>query len=198
MQGKLPVINTYQDRDDLWEYALAALPDENVQEEIGREKNVLREQLQLEHGLPPVPHIILAQFMAREAMEETLSRWIRNICRLEHDFQVELNNYSGLPPHTIYLRIQDPAPFSRFTNRLKILDSFIQSNDCPPVRILNKPYITIASGLPEVLYNEAIRLFAQRNFYVSFRLQKLVLVRKLWNGPGATVIESFSLSQSPQ
>ena len=195
--AKQPVAQAFRNGDDLWEYALVALPNEEVQQEIGKEKNFLREQFQLNHGLPPVPHIILAQFLAREAMEHTLSRWIHNICRLEESFPVLLNNYSGLPPHTIYLRVQDPLPFQQLANRLRILDGFIQSNDCPPVQIPNRPFITLASGLPEPVYNDAIRLFAQRSFHASFQLQKLVLIRKLWEGPGGTVIDSFSLTASP-
>src|SRR5579864_3273779 len=47
------------------------------------------------------PHITMAAFQAAEGMEDTLIRWIQRICHHYQRFELTLNNYSGIPPHTI-------------------------------------------------------------------------------------------------
>lgn len=179
--------------DHLLDYALLALPDDNVKGAIKNEKELL-------DGFNDItasrqgPHIRIAGFLAKEAMEETVVRWIRNICQMHESFTVTLNNYSGFPSHTIYLRVQDPAPFVQLATRLKIIDSFVQSNDCPPVQLTAKPYLSIAGGLPESVYSEAIRLYAQKTFHASFTLERLVLVKRSWEGERDELVERFHLA----
>lgn len=163
---------------DLWEYLLVAHPDAQVHESITSEKFFFT----YGHGYPLAahshPHITIANFLMKEAMEDTIIRWIQNICNLHSAFNTTLNNFSGFPPHTIYLRVQDPQPFKKLANALKIVDGFIQSNDCPPLQVVTKPHITIAKGLPEHLYNKAIKEYAQRSFHASFKVDRLVLLKR--------------------
>jgi hypothetical protein len=180
--------------DHLWEYTLLALPDDQLAGAIREEKELFDGLSTGISALNKGPHIRIAAFLAKEAMEETLVRWIRNICQIQESFSVTLNNYSGLPSHTIYLRIQDPAPFVQLASRLRIIDSFVQSNDCPPVQVIVKPFLSIAGGLPESIYTEAIRLYAQKSFHASFTLEKLVLVKRSWEGERDELVERFHLA----
>ncbi len=85
--------------------------------------NVVRQQVWLEQqdlvlkyglkGQSRAGHqITIAKFAVREGMEDTLMRWIQRICSNHRSFVVTLNNYSGHPPHTIYLRNRINGPFS--------------------------------------------------------------------------------------
>ena len=163
---------------NLWEYLLVAHPDAQVYEKVVSEKNFFTN----DHGYPLAaqshPHITIASFLMKEAMEETIIRWIQNICNLHPAFNATLNNFNGFPPHTIYIRVQDPQPFKKLANALKIIDGFIQSNDCPPLQVVTKPHITIAKGLPEHLYNKAIKEYAQRSFHASFKVDRLNLLKR--------------------
>jgi hypothetical protein len=178
----------------LCEYALLALPDEKLDGAIREEKELFDGFYDGMSSTRKVPHITIAGFLAKEAMEETLVRWIRNICQIQESFTVTLNNYSGVPSHTIFLRVQDPAPFIQLASRLRIIDSFVQSNDCPPVQLTAKPFLSIAGGLPESIYSEAITLFAQKTFHASFTLEKLVLVKRSWEGDRDELVERFHLA----
>jgi hypothetical protein len=180
--------------DHLWEYTLLALPDEKLDGAIREEKEFFDGLYDGLTTLRKGPHIRVAAFLAKEAMEETLVRWIRNICQIQETFTVTLNNYSGFPSHTIYLRVQDPTPFIQLASRLRIIDSFVQSNDCPPVQLTAKPFLSIAGGLSESIYTEAIRLFAQKTFHANFTLEKLVLVKRSWEGERDELVERFHLA----
>ncbi|HEU4634269.1 MAG TPA: 2'-5' RNA ligase family protein, partial [Flavisolibacter sp.] len=91
---------------------------------------------------------------------------------------VTLNNFSGFPPHTIYLRVQNPQPFNQLANALKILDGFFQSNDCPPLQLVTKPHLSIAGALSEYAYNQAIKEYSERSFHACFKVEKLFLLKR--------------------
>lgn len=124
------------------------------------------------------PHITVAAFQAAEGMEDTLIRWIQRICNGYRSFQLSLNNYSGIPPHTIYLRVQDPLPFRRLMLQLRAIDDFIRSSGCPPVNLIDRPYLSIAVGLTEQVYNRAMPDYSQKTFHESFSVEELVLLKR--------------------
>jgi 2'-5' RNA ligase len=111
-------------------------------------------------------------------MEDTLIRWIHRICRRNQRFEITLNNYSGFPPHTIYLRVQDPQPFRRLMQELRAIDEFIRSSGCPPVNLISRPYLSIAGGLTEQTYNKAMADYSQKTFHESFQVEELVLLKR--------------------
>lgn len=163
---------------DLWEYLLVVCPDAAVQEKIETEKNLFHTLHDHERAMKAKPQMVIASFLMKEPMEEIVIKWIQNICRLHAGFDVLLNNFSGFPPHTIYIRVQNLQPFKQLTNALKILDGFIQSNDCPPVHLTDRPYLAIADGLPEYIYDKAIKEYSQRSFHACFNVHKLLLLKR--------------------
>ena len=109
------------------------------------------------------PCITIAYFLAKESMEETLTRWIQRICSQEKSFVVTLNNYSGFPPDTIYLRIQNDQPFQKLAKELKVLNAYVNSCSCPPLNIISKPYLSIAGKIPEDVYFRALTQYAHKS-----------------------------------
>lgn len=166
----------FQTDCNLWEYILVAQPDEEVNEKIWSEREFFCNHYSLK--TTATPHITIASFLSKEPMEDILARWIQNICNLHTSFGVTLNNFSGLPPHCIYARVQDPDPFKKLATALKIIDGFIQSNDCPPLQLVTKPRLVIVEALPEHIYNEAIKEYAQRSFHASFKVERLLLFKR--------------------
>jgi 2'-5' RNA ligase superfamily len=124
------------------------------------------------------PHITVAAFQAGEVMEDTLIRWIERICNHHPSFDLTLNNYSGFPPHTIYLRVQDPQPFRQLLQQLGAIDEFIRSSGCPPANLVSRPYLSIAGGLTEQTYNKAMPDYSRRTFHDTFHVRELVLLKR--------------------
>jgi 2'-5' RNA ligase superfamily len=124
------------------------------------------------------PHITVAAFQAGEIMEDTLIRWLERICNHHPTFELTLNNYSGFPPHTIYLRIQEPQPFARLMQQLQAIDEFIRSSGCPPANLVSRPYLSIAGGLTEQVYNKAMPDYSRRTFHDTFPVRELVLLKR--------------------
>ena len=177
-------------KNRLCEYHLVVYPCPAVSNKINQVINILKPGYK-----SPPPYIQIAAFMVKEEMEATLSRWIQNICKLQSRFCLAFNNYSGLPPHSIYLRIQDDTPLQKIMNALKILDSFILSNDCPPLHLITKPHLVIASGLSQPDYDQAIKEYTLKSFHEEFTVDKFVLLKNEGQGPGH-VIDTFTLHPS--
>jgi 2'-5' RNA ligase len=160
------------------EYLLVIYPGADLRDKLLDEQ----QQFSNDYGLPPAvrnkPHITVAVFQAGEMVEETLIRWIQRICSRQQSFEIMLNNYSGFPPHTIYLRVQDPLPFRQLMEQLQAIDDFIRSSGCPPVNLINRPYLSIAGGLTEQVYNKAMPDYSRRSFHESFRVDELILLKR--------------------
>lgn len=162
----------------LWEYMLVANPDDSVKQKVKEEKQSFYEEYQTEIAIKTEPHILIANFLAKEMMEETLCRWTQRICDHQQSFTVALNNYSGFPSHAIYIRVQNPQPFKQLANGLKSLEPFIKDNCCPPLQLVSKPHMTLALQLSEEVYNKAIISYARKTFHELFTLNKLVLLKR--------------------
>jgi len=179
--------------NDLYEYLLVGHPDAGVYNKVMEEKNYFSSNYKEKIAANTQPHITVANFLASEAMEPTIIKWMQRICGAQQSFTVTLNNYSGFPPHTIYLRIQDPQPFQQLANQLKTVDDFIRASACPPARLITKPHLSIARKLPEPVYNKAMADYAQKTFHESFMLDELLLLRRQHQFDKCKTIQIFRL-----
>ena len=159
-----------------YEYLLAVPIAADVNESIDHERRSLfcsdisRSSMQLNH-------ISVAAFTARDEMESTVIRYLERIVSARSSFQVSLNNYSGIPPHTIFLRVQDVMPFRLLTKQLAAVSDYVQSCSCPPLQICH-PHVVMANNLGESNYLKSMLHFSQMSFYASFSVDEVVLLRR--------------------
>jgi 2'-5' RNA ligase len=163
---------------ELYEYLLVAHPDNAVNEKVMTEKQFFYDEYREKISVKTQPHIAIANFLAKESMEETLIRWIQRICIQQHCFTVTLNNYSRFPPHTIYLRVQNEQPFQKLAKDLKVLNEYVRSCSWPPVKIISKPHLSIARKLPEEVYFKALTQYAHKSFHESFLVKEVQLLKR--------------------
>lgn len=161
-----------------WEYMLLANPDDAVNRQVMEEKKYFGEKYETEIATKTLPHITIANFLAKEMMEDTICRWIQSVCSQQYSFTVALNNFSGFPTHAIFIRVQNQQPFKHLAKGLNVLDDLLKNNDCPPLQLVSKQHMSIARQLSPEIYNEAIKEYAQRSFHEVFTLDKLVLLKR--------------------
>lgn len=178
--------------NDVWEYLLVVQPSKEINDKIVEEKRRFSSTYNHQLSSGSLPHITLACFMAKEAMEETLIRWIQNLCKLQHSFTITLNNYRAFPPHSICWRVQNTEPFNRWANALKILDGFIEPNGCPPWKQPNKPHLTMATQLPAHIYEAAAKEYSARTFHGSFEVERIALFRE--GDTNYNLVNTFALA----
>ncbi|NNV57720.1 2'-5' RNA ligase family protein [Limnovirga soli] len=162
----------------MYEYLLVVHPADEVHNQITQEKQLFYDVYKEKLAIKTKPHITVANFFAKEAMEDTLLRYMQRILHTQKSFMVTLNNFSGIPPHTVYARVQDHEPFKELAAALKVITQYIQSNDCPPAQLISHPYLTIARRLQQQVYDKAIFEYSQKTFYANFPVKELVLLRR--------------------
>lgn len=160
------------------EYRLVIYPDVAAYNKLVAEKQRFFRRFGFEPALTSFPSIVVACFYAREGMEETLIRWIQRICSLCNSFSVSLNNYSGFPNHTIYLRITDPRPFRQLAGQLKTVDDFLSSSSGRSAWLSHHPYLALAEEMPDQVYEAAMPLYSSKIFRASFPVNELVLLAR--------------------
>lgn len=175
------------------EYLLVAHPDSTINNKIMEEKKFFYDEYKQKIAVKMKPHITVANYLAKEEMEETISRYVQRICNHQQSFSVCLNNYSGFPPHTIYLRVQNHQPFKQLAKQLKAVSDYVSSCSCPPVKLITNPHVTITRRLPETIYLKALMNFGQRSFYETFTVNELVLLKRANQFDTCKVINVFSL-----
>lgn len=163
---------------ELYEYILVVHPDAEVNEKVVAEKILFSEVYKEKIALKTKPHITVANFLAKEEMEDTIIRWVQRICNNQQSFTVTLNNYSGFPPHTIYLRVQNAKPFQQLAKQLKVVNNYVNSCSCPPMKLISNPHVSIAGMLTEEVYFKALIQYAHKSFHESFVVNELLLLRR--------------------
>jgi 2'-5' RNA ligase len=186
------------ERERRVEYLLVIYPTGDLHDKLLEEQ----QQFSSDYGLPAAvrnkPHITVAAFQAGEVVEDTLIRWIQRICNRHKSFEITLNNYSGFPPHTIFLRVLDPQPFRQLMQQLRAIDDFIRSSGCPPVNLINRPYLSIAGGLTEQVYNRAMPDYSRKTFHGSFGVDELVLLKREHSFDPCKTVNIFRLLPDTQ
>jgi len=169
-------------REEWPEYRLVIPADEPVSRQVKQ----LRMQWEKLYGEASVsdkpPSITVASFAASEQTEDMIMRWISRICGILPSFMVTLNNFSALPPQTIYIRVQDAKPFQQLAKYLHQLDEFSKAVDRPRWRIFDKPFIKLGS-LPENAEQQQWFTYTHQIFHAAFMARKMILMRKegrLW------------------
>lgn len=160
------------------EYLLVAHPDANAYEQVMAEKKFFSARFKAPIAMATKPHITIANFLAREQMEETIIRWMHRIISAQKSFRVTIDQYGAFRPHTIYLRVTDHQPFKQLAKDLKVVDQYIRGNGCPEMRLINFPHLTIARRLDQHIYQEAVGVYSERHFNASFDVQELLLLRR--------------------
>lgn len=205
------------------EYLLVIYPGGELEEKLLGEQQQFADDYAVK--VRNKPHITMAAFQAGEVMEDTLIRWIQRICSHHLSFDLTLNNYSGFPPHTrpaeaagasgrtsavsgerdnfsrervpgtIYVRIQDPQPFRELTRQLQTIDEFIRSSGCPPVKLMSRPFLSIAGGLTEQIFNKAMPDYSRKTFHDTFHVGELVLLKRTHSFDPCKTVNIFRLKQ---
>ncbi len=162
-----------------FEYLLVVHPNEETFNQIKTEKENFSSEYNVSIAKKTLPHITIANFLAKETMEETLIKWMHKIINRQQSFDVMINNFSGFPSSkTVYARIQNHEPFKQLATSLKTINTYINDNGFPNAKLINHPHMTIARSLHPNVYEKAIMDYSRKTFNASFMVDELVLLKR--------------------
>ncbi|MEO8763806.1 MAG: 2'-5' RNA ligase family protein [Ginsengibacter sp.] len=179
--------------DEQYEYLLMVNLGSEMNEKVKAEKQDFYKEYNVKTGIHTHPYIMIANFIAKEAMENTAIRWMENIFNNQQSFPVALNNYSGFPAHTIYLRVQDTKSFQKLAQELKVVNTYVNACGFPSMKLITHPHVSIAGSLPEEVYFKALTQYARKSFHESFMVNELLLLRRKNQYDTCKIIKVFAL-----
>ena len=182
-----------------FEYLLVAHPNEEIFNQLKAEKENFSSEYNVNIAKKTLPHITIANFLAKETMEETLIKWMHKIISTHHSFDVMLNNFSGFPSSkTVYARIQNHEPFTQLAASLKTINTYINDNGFPNAKFINHPHLTIARSLQQSVYEKAIMDYSHKTFNASFMVDELILLKRATQFDKCKQVSVFKLAQSEE
>ncbi len=140
---------------------------------------------------PPLPSITLVAFRGREAMEDTIIRWVQRVCRMHRRFQISLDHPKPHPAGGWRMSVTDTAPLHQLSEKLSVIDDYINTCRMGPVhREINhacrQEGVTIPSNLTKTPIQEPDKPFA------SFMAHSLVLTRQAYAGSATDIVNLFA------
>ena len=178
-----------------FEYLLVVHPNETTFNQLKEEKENFSAKYDSSIARKTLPHITVANFLAKEPMEETLIKWMYKIISSQQSFDVMINNFSGFPSSkTVYARIQDHEPFKQLATSLKTINSYINDNGFPNAKLINHPHMTIARSLQQTVYEKAMMDYSHKTFNASFKVDELILLRRINQYDKCKQVSVFRLS----
>jgi hypothetical protein len=169
-------------------YELLIRPDGPMAAEIALFSDTLRDRWRSQGS--DGPHILLATFQAWESMEPTLIRWIQRVCSDTTCFSLPLNNFGGIPPSTICLRINDSSRLTQLMAKLHVIEDYIDNGDGQPVNWNARPQLSLGGPLPVRDYPDAMRAYAGMEYSASLRVNRMVL-KKTESSGQAHIVNIF-------
>lgn len=164
--------------EDEYEYVLVVRPTDDICSQVAGEMQQFYSAYNQKNTSQPNTHITIVKFFAKQAMEETIIRYMHRITSVQKSFMVMLNNYSCNPGNNIFIRVQEHAPFKQITDAFAPVDQYIQHQGYPAAVRFARPHIDVAKKLQERIYNQAIYDYSQRIFNASFMVNELVLLKR--------------------
>ncbi|MBV9962402.1 MAG: 2'-5' RNA ligase family protein [Parafilimonas sp.] len=181
-----------------FEYLLVVHPNEEIFNQLREEKENFSSEYNVNIAKKTLPHITVANFLAKETMEETLIKWMHKIISNQQSFDVMINNFSGFPSSkTVYARIQNHEPFKQLATSLKTINAYINDNGFPNAKLINFPHMTIARSLQQHVYEKAMMDYSRKTFHAKFTVNELVLLKRVNQYDKCKQVSVFPLTLVP-
>ncbi len=193
-KAELPLVSIRGNADKAFtSYQLVMYPEGETGAAVKLLTKKLKEIFPAELKIHSKAHIELGSFYAREEMEETIIRWIQRICNAESRFVVTMNNFGSVPPHVLYLRIQDHQPFFRLISKLRVIDNYIFLNGYGEVEWSSRPVCKLADQLQPGFDHSKIKDYAKLDYHANFLAYNLVLLKSTSLEEEPVVVNVFPL-----
>lgn len=170
-----------------WMYRLVICPEGEAAERI-RQLNAGRPT---GGQKPPLPSIPLVAFRGREAMEDTIIRWVQRVCRMHKRFQISLDQPIPHPAGGWRMKVTDPGSLNQLSEKLSVIDDYIRSCHMGPVH-RETNYACRQEGLPVAAALTVPATGESDKPFAGFMAHSLVLTRQAYAGSTTEIVNLFA------
>ena len=170
-----------------WMYRLVICPEGEAAERI-RQLNSGRTTASQSTQLPSIP---LIAFRGREAMEDTIIRWVQRICRMQRRFQVSLEKPECHPAGGWRMAVTDSETLRGLSEKLSVIDDYVRSCRMGPVH-RETNHACRQEGTLNMAAMPDIPATDTEKPYASFMAHSLVLTRQAYAGSATEIVNLFA------
>lgn len=195
MPIKTPVMLPYPSS----EYMLVLSPDEHLQERIGKIRQAIAEKITEKTGEKTTPrqtagksNILLARWQSLDMHEERLLRHLQVLCMEQYPFRAQLENFAGLPSHTMYIPVTSREPILRLVARIRQHKRLMRTSNISTAYFISEPMMTLFKGLTPLQYEQAMSIFASRHFNAGFTADAMLFLKRKAGSQAYQILKRFS------
>jgi hypothetical protein len=175
-----------------WDYSLVLFPEGDGGEKVRRLAALLQHGSEKAAGKVGSPCISLGTFRGREAMEDTLIRWVQRVCRMQQRFRIEVKGPCVHPAGGWLLKVVDQGALTKLTESLAVIvDEYLHSCGKEKVVWSRSPHCRISEGQdrqsPDVRQKRIEEMILQTDFMVH----SLVLMKEEYEGGHTEMVNVF-------
>jgi len=176
----------------IFEYLLLISPSEKVWKEFMEIKNRFNHRFNHIQAVKSKPHITLINFGANVAKEEILILQINEVVKFHKPFDVALNGINHFKQHTIFIDIMNTKPI------VHLVKSLYETLKLPSQSSFFawRPHMTIAKGLEEDKFQEAMEELNGLTYTESFHADKIVLMKRRERFHKYEIVKEFKLKMN--
>lgn len=174
----------------MYEYLLLISLPLYVKKEIMKLKEEFHKKHNHVQAIKSKPHNTLINFGFNTAFEEQLVYKIEEVVKFHSSFDTRLKGFNHFRTHTIYINIETEAPVVNLVRSLHSALSLPSSQSF----FAWKPHVTIAKGLDENTFNQAMPEFETKKFEASFITERIVLMKRDGRFAKYEIVKEFHLA----
>ncbi len=168
-------------------YLITLLPPAEIQADVKRFKEEIKEKFKAQHALKLPAHITLQRpFWVMDEQRDLLYRDLGNFVASRTPFTVQLKDFGCFTPRVIYVDVANPKPIIEFQQALQaaLSDSvFLRSRE-RQIRPIT-PHMTVATrDLKKEVFPQAWDDFKTRHYSAQFSVDAVTLFQhdgKYWH-----------------
>jgi hypothetical protein len=138
--------------------------------------------------------IPVAHFPASEFQLSTCLRWIERLAASVRYLPVQFNNFSGNPPHQLFVRVVENSSQKQLKQALRQLADSMNQVLSAPMSLETKWRLPFIHQLPGILFNRAMHHFSELDFFVESAVASMIVIQLQPDGKPGPVVQQFTLN----
>jgi hypothetical protein len=125
-----------------------------------------------------VGQIEVGRLVATASQMPTIVRWLQRSMQQLPAFELHFNNFSGIPPHQVHMRIQCTQPVMQLRDQLRRLNATLELHEMPAIEQPSKWQLPVADSLSGMIYQQVLQHFSKLELAISMQVGELWLMRR--------------------
>jgi len=180
------------------EYLLVLNPHEELRNKIMNIKQHFAETYKAEAAVYLKPHLMLANFVQYQMMEERLLNRLKIIAMGYHPIKIELKDYNRFPAHSIYINVTSKLPIQNLVKQVRSeAQQLMHLNKETKAHFMLEPNVIIARKLQPWQFEKGWLEYSHKQFTGRFIADGMLLLKRSVGQMKYEILKRFEFENLP-